>query len=150
MKTFRIISCVDTKNGMGKNGTLPWKNKEEMKHFQKTTLNSIVIMGRKTYESLPKKLAERWNVVISSQNKIQGESPDETFSSLVDALEHHKHSDADIYVIGGAELIKEAICISKCEDIILSKIDGDYMCDVFFPEIKPEWKVTSCIENHTF
>ena len=140
-KPFSVIACLDSQNGIGKDNKMAWCVPSEMKFFRETTLNSIVIFGRITFESIGRKLPHRWNVVISSNKFIEG--ADEVFSSLIDALEAHKESSTDIFVCGGAQLYTEAIVLKSCKELILSRVLGDFECDSFFPEIKKEWVIES-------
>lgn len=140
LRSFSVIVAVDDKNGIGKNGLIPWNNKDDLKHFKSTTIgsneNNVVIMGRKTYESLGMKfLNKRKNIVISSNKNIQLPEQVDTYTSLHLALQNCQSYDK-IYVIGGSMIYKEALYKYGylCEEIILSKITGDYNCDVFFPE----------------
>jgi len=127
---FSIIVAIDEKNGIGKDGKIPWKNSEDMKFFKYMTIgdgNNALIMGRKTYESLPNKLDRRKVVVLS---RTSG------YSDLLLALkdlgkENHDH----IYICGGERLYNEVIdkYLYLCDDIHVTKIKGDYDCDTFFP-----------------
>jgi len=136
LSRFNIIVAVDDKNGIGKNGTIPWSNKEDRKYFQKTTIgngNNAVIMGRKTYESIPqryKPLSKRKNIVITSSSIFNVN----TCKSLAEALELSSTCDS-VYIIGGKQLYEEAIhkYLYLCDMVMISHIPGVYDCDVFFP-----------------
>jgi dihydrofolate reductase/thymidylate synthase len=139
-RKFSIIVAVDDKNGIGVKGKLPWRLSEDMRHFRDTTigddpgLNNAVIMGRKTWESIPAKfrpLPRRHNVVIT-RNKTY-ELPDHACQagSLADALFIGAHN---LFVIGGGEIYKEAIRHPNCEGMYITRVRGDYECDTFFPE----------------
>jgi len=136
LKSFEIIVAVDNKNGIGKNGTIPWRNKEDMDHFKEVTIgkgNNVVIMGRKTYESIPKKfrpLPNRKNIVISSNN-VEGV---DNYKSIGEALNKCSNYDK-VFMCGGQGIYDE--CINKylylCNKVWISHIEGDFNCDVFFP-----------------
>jgi dihydrofolate reductase/thymidylate synthase len=137
LSRFNIIVAVDDKNGIGKNGTIPWRNQEDFIHFKTTTIGNgknAVIMGRKTYESLPPKfkpLSNRKNIVITTQS-ISGV---DTYKSLFNALEACSSLYEQVFIIGGQQLYKEAIkrYLYLCDKILVSHIEGNYDCDVFFP-----------------
>ena len=141
MKKFSIIVAVCNNYGIGKNGKLPWKNKEDMKYFRDKTVetnNTInenaIIMGRNTFESMNRRfLPNRKSIVITSQN-IDDEV--ETCNSLDDALHKcNKDNIENVFVIGGEMLYKHAIEHPNCESIYLNKIDENYDCDTHFPNI---------------
>lgn len=141
MKPFSIIVAVSTNNGIGKNGKLPWKNKEDMQFFKNKTCKvedplkqNVVIMGRHTFESLGMNpLPNRKNIVITS-HKYESVS---TMPSLTMAL---KSLDTDdlierIFIIGGERLYNEAINHPSCHNLYVNYINLDVECDTFFPEI---------------
>lgn len=112
-----IFAC--TQDGIiGVNGKIPWDIKDDLKFFKEQTTDNVVIMGRKTYESIGKPLPNRDNIVISSRN-IDGVK---TVSSLNEAL-NIADKNKTIFCIGGAKLLNEAI--PKSDEIIVSYIDED-------------------------
>lgn len=131
------VMAVDSKYGVGKNNDLPWpKNKEDMKCFKETTQGKVVIMGRKTWESIgSKKLPNRINVVLSTQ-PVSG--PDITMNgdikSVYDMLLQMfpEKSGEDFCIIGGASIIKDAHEAGMLGKIYLTYIEGIYACDTFF------------------
>lgn len=136
LSRFNIIVAIDGKNGIAKNGVIPWRNKADFEHFRKTTIgqgNNVVIMGRKTYESLPdnfRPLPSRKNIVLSSQ-PITGV---DTYTTFVAALKECS-SYNQVFVIGGQRLYEEAIThyLYLCDCMYISHIPGDFDCDVTFP-----------------
>jgi dihydrofolate reductase len=102
----RIIAAVSPEGVIGRGGTIPWHYSADFKRFKRLTLDDTVIMGRLTWESLPKKpLAGRRNVVITSQRL-----PDvECFQSLEEAL---ATCEGDIWFIGGARIYEEAMRVA--------------------------------------
>ncbi len=142
---FSIIAAADEKMGIGIGNKLPWRLKGDLKYFSETTTGAepgkmnAVIMGRKTWESLPESsrpLKARLNVVLSRSGL---ELPDRVFlaSSLDDAFEKlSARKDMDkVFVIGGASLYAEAINHPDCETIYLTEVLGEFNCDAFFPDI---------------
>lgn len=133
---FNIIVAIDGKSGIGKNGSIPWRNKQDFEHFSKKTTgngNNAVIMGRKTYESLPsnfRPLPNRKNFVLSSQ-PITGV---DTYTSLSTVLKECSQYN-QVFIIGGQRLYEEAIkkYLYLCDNVYISHIPGDFGCDVFFP-----------------
>jgi dihydrofolate reductase len=148
-KTFKIIVATDSKRGIARVCKIPWNVPQEMKHFKDTTVGpsdnsyNVVIMGRNTWESLPRRYAPlpyRLNVVLSKTcNVIDGA---EVFRSLDDALDQLSEYiyAKDVFVIGGEEVYKEAIKHPLCTEVIQSVIPGDFKCDKFFPLVPSTFK----------
>lgn len=137
---FNVIFACTLDCGIGKNGTIPWHLPDDLKMFKKitsytndNTKQNMIIMGRKTWESLPvQPLPGRKNVIITSK---QISSPGVTcFTSLNDALASAE-SDANIenvFVIGGAQLYNEALQHENCQTLYVTMINHDFNCDTFF------------------
>lgn len=156
---FKVIVCVDNQNGIGKSNSLPWTIKEDMLFFKEKTLEiknkkkkNCVIMGRKTYQSIPKKfrpLKNRINIVLSKSNVIEDEETEnfKTFQELDDVLYFVKKNKKRIescYVIGGSSIYKLFIERDLVNDYYINSVNKDYECDVFFPEINlDEYKLNS-------
>lgn len=112
---INLIVATSKDSVIGVAGKLPWNCPEDMKFFRDKTINTNVIMGRKTFESLHKPLPKRNMIVISSKS-----IPNiETFESIELALEKYK----DAWIIGGGQIYKEAISKSLCDNIYLNRID---------------------------
>lgn len=132
---FAIIAAIDSHRGIGKENRLPWHLPSDLKHFARLTKGGTVIMGRRTWESLPtahRPLKERKNIVITRSADYELPEGTHRAPSLDEALEK---SEGEAFVIGGAQLFDEAIHHPACETLILTEIQGDYQCDTFFPEI---------------
>ena len=135
-----LIAAVDSKNGIGLNGKMPWGHiKEDMEFFRKTTTGCTVIMGRGTFESLGNKtLPDRRNIVISSTPNLVYYSRYQNLFyefSLEDALVKLL-TEKEIFIIGGESIYKRAIYYA--DTIYLTHIDKDYNCDRFFPNVNED------------
>lgn len=133
---IRIIAAMTEDRIIGNGNALPWTRKDvpgELKWFEECTKGSVVIMGRKTWESLPAKfkpLPERVNVVVSrSLDSISGA---EARTSLQDALSTHAHED--VWIIGGGEMYAQGL--RYADELWLTKIAGTFEGDVYFPEFE--------------
>lgn len=142
---FSLIAAADSKMGIGKAGKLPWHLPKDFAYFQKTTIgngNNAVIMGRLTWESIPKKerpLKKRKNIVITRNKKYGVPQGVEAAESLEAALSLAAQSKPDeIFVIGGSQIFDEAISNPLCATIYLTEVEGDFLCDAFFPKIAGE------------
>ena len=127
---INIIAAIGKNNELGKNNDLIWKFKEDMKFFKETTMGHPVVMGRNTYESLPKILPGRKNIVISRSEIINNEI--EIYKSIKDFLNMYKDYEDDVFIIGGAMIYNEFINIS--DKLYLTEIEDECNdADVYFP-----------------
>ncbi|WP_369369893.1 dihydrofolate reductase [Promicromonospora sp. Populi] len=135
---------------IGAGGDIPWRVPEDFAHFKRTTSGHPVVMGRLTWESLPKRpLPGRTNVVVSSRGR-EG-VPDAggdvvAVGSIGEALEIAANAPGgdEIWVMGGSQIYNEALPIADVLEV--SEINTELDGDVFAPEIGPEWTVTSSTE----
>ena len=135
-----IIAAIAKNNALGKDNQLIWHLPADLKRFKKVTSNHHVIMGRKTYESLGKPLPNRTNIIITRNTNFKAEGC-VIVNSLPEALEAAK-KDSNPYILGGAEIYKQAIQIADKLD--LTFVHHNFEADAFFPEIdKIIWKEIS-------
>ena len=136
-------------NGViGKDGTMPWHLPEDLAHFKQLTLGCPVIMGRKTWDSLPARfrpLPGRSNTVITRQPDWH-ENGVQRSSSLREALQLHEHHNSTIWVIGGAQIYAQALPLADCVEV--TEIGQDFDGDAYAPTLGPEWK-EAAREHHT-
>jgi dihydrofolate reductase len=130
-----LIVAVDKNMGIGYNGDLPWpKNSADMKHFRRLTMGGIVVMGRKTYESVGL-LPGRTNVVIS--RSMPGEVVTRPLvwagGRLSGVLAQLGRSPRPIWLIGGAEIYRQALDANLVDWLHISYMNGTYECDTHFP-----------------
>lgn len=136
MKERHIIAAIAQDNAIGYKGDLLWRVKDDLKHFKDLTVGNIVIMGRKTYESIGRVLPHRKNIVVTSQ-KI--EFPEEAGGYCVKSLAEafalaEKLPGEKVFVIGGGQLYKEAI--DWVDTLDITEFFGQpYRADTYFPEI---------------
>lgn len=137
-----IIAAVAENNVIGKDGKLPWRLPEDMALFKEKTFGQVVIMGRKTWESIPVKfrpLEGRRNLVVSTTMK-----PTEgcqVHNSLQVAIDHSKtfYANKEIFLIGGSRIYNESLRLNLVDKLIISHVEGSYDGDTYFPEIAKEW-----------
>lgn len=126
-------------NGViGANNTLPWHLPEDLAHFKRTTLGCPVIMGRKTWDSLPPKfrpLPGRPNVVVTRQASWQAQGA-QTAASLDAALALCAQAP-DTWVIGGAQIYAQALPLAH--SVVVTEIDLQVEGDAFAPELGAQW-----------
>jgi len=129
-----IIGCT---NEDGR-GALPWHLPEDLKHFKETTNGHPIIMGRKTWESLGRPLPNRRNMVISRQADYAATGA-EVFNSLPAAIA--AIGDAPAFIIGGAELYRQALPVAG--QLIITEVGLDAEGDTTFPPFGVEWREAS-------
>lgn len=126
-------------NGViGKDGQMPWHLPEDLAHFKQLTSGCPVIMGRKTWDSLPARfrpLPGRRNIVITRQENWH-ENDVQRLSSLREALQICESSPT-VWVIGGAQIYAQALPLADAIEV--TEIEGDYEGDAFAPELGSEW-----------
>ncbi len=126
---------------IGRNGGLPWRLPGDMRHFRELTVGHAVLMGRRTFQSLPdafRPLPDRRNLVLSADPDFAAAGA-EVFGQLQAAF---AACARECFVIGGAVTYEEALPLA--ERLYATEIDADIEGDVFFPETGPDWR---CIEQ---
>jgi len=129
---INLIVAYDDQFGIGKDGTIPWKCKEDMEFFKKTTDGCTVIFGRKTWTSLKKPLSNRLSIVISKTLEEQKNGPS-IYSSLVTAIHDTEKDLSGVFICGGAQIYREALQLGLPTTLYMTHIKGNYNCDTFFP-----------------
>jgi dihydrofolate reductase len=126
-------------NGViGINNTLPWHLPEDMAHFKRLTMGCPVIMGRKTWDSLPARfrpLPGRLNIVVTRQSNWQAEGARRA-DSIAQAAALCP-PDGDAWVIGGAEVYAQALPLASTA--VVTEIDAEYAGDAYAPQFGPQW-----------
>ena len=138
-----LILAMSSNGVIGAKGALPWRIPEDMRRFKSLTMGKPVIMGRKTWDSLPKKpLPGRTNIVVTRDANFAAEGA-VVVHSLDDALARAATGKPDeIMVIGGAEIYKAAL--PRATRIHLTEVEGDFAGDAFMPPFDTsEWREIS-------
>ena len=124
---------------IGENGVMPWHLPEDLAHFKRVTLNHPVIMGRKTWDSIPPKfrpLPGRTNIVVTRQADWH-EKGAQCSSSLREALQQCENSN-QVWVIGGAQIYAQALPLA--DELVVTEIDAAFDGDAHAPAIGPDWR----------
>ena len=128
------------RNGViGANNQLPWHLPEDLAHFKRTTLGQPVIMGRKTWDSLPPRfrpLPGRLNIVVTRQTEWQAEGAVRA-GSIEDAMRQCPDA-AEAWVIGGAEIYAQAAPLAT--SAVVTEIEQDFEGDAFAPTLDAAWQ----------
>ena len=148
IRGFQIVVALCDGGGIGFKGQLPWKVPADMKHFRQLTSavrdptkHNAVIMGRKTWESIPEKfrpLKDRFNIVLSRHTEMHLPHGTAKATSFDEALRltaspPHRDTVENVFVIGGAEVFREAMAEKNCVALHITHIEGKFETDVQFP-----------------
>ena len=149
---MNMIVAVDDNWGIGKNNGLLASVPGDMAFFKYKTMDHVVVMGRKTLESLPQKqpLANRTNIVLSENPKfkIKGAIVVHSMDELMEELK--KYDDDDIYIVGGESVYRQLL--PYCNTAHVTKIDYTYEAYAHFPNLDElqEWHITADSEEQTY
>lgn len=151
--TLTLIAAVADNNALGKDNKMLWHLPDDFKRFKQLTSGHYIIMGRKTFESLPGMLPNRTHVIITRQQdyKADGCIIVNSLDQAIIACPQHE----EVFVIGGGEIYKQAI--DRADKIELTRVHGiSPEADAFFPEIDSlKWKLVESVghpkdEKHMF
>ncbi len=142
----------DPNRVIGNKGTMPWHIPEDLKLFKERTKNHCIIMGRKTWESLPVRPMPWRSCIVLSQGTYRDPLAHFWTNEAVTAVSFAKkqYPEKDIFVIGGAEIYNLFLEKDLIERIIISKIKAEYEGDTYFPELGKEWEVWAEEPNDLF
>ncbi|MDX2081136.1 MAG: dihydrofolate reductase [Terrimicrobiaceae bacterium] len=133
------IAAMTRDRVIGAGGSIPWRLPEDLRFFKRTTMGQIVVMGRKTWDSLGRPLPGRENWVVSRTAEIEGirifRSPDEVPESP---------DERAVFVIGGAELYRALL--PRTSEILLTRVSAEVAGDTFFPPFEDEFDAGEVVE----
>ena len=139
--SIKLICAISKNNVIGRANNLPWNIQEDLKRFKELTSNNIIVMGRKTYESIGRPLPNRRNIVLSNNSDLRIENVEVVNSSQEILDLYNKNTDEkDLYIIGGTYIYE--LFLNNCEYLYLTYIDKEFEGDAYFPKINwQEWKL---------
>ena len=139
-----IHAAVSLNGAIGRDGGLPWRLSSDLRRFKAETMGKPLIMGRKTWESLPRRpLPGRPNIVVTRREDYVAEGA-ETAASLAEALSLAAKARAadEICIVGGGEMYRQAMAVADC--LKLTRVLAEVEADTFFPPIDPKtWQLVS-------
>lgn len=147
------IVAVGNNNVIGGNNKLLWHLPEDLRRFKEITEGNVIIMGRKTFESLPKILPNRFHVILTRDRDYRVLDERVKVVNSIDKLHSLVESDEEVFVIGGGEIY--SLLLPYTQKIYLTRIYEDFTGDTFFPNIDfKDWNVilekSGCEENITY
>ena len=129
-----IIAAIGKNRELGRGNDLIWHIKEDLKNFKNLTMGKYIVMGKNTYESLPKHLEGRKYIVLSSSlSNIENGLLFNDFNKLLDFI---KNVDEEVMIIGGSSIYK--LFLPFADKLYLTEIDSEEAADVYFPEFNKE------------
>lgn len=137
---IKILVACDENRVIGKDNQLIWHLPADLKRFKSLTTGHVILMGRKTYESIGKPLPNRTTIVITRQADFQAEGTITAHSVEEAILKAKSLSREDIFIVGGAEIY--TVSMALADQILLTQLHDIFEGDAFFPEISPEtWEI---------
>ena len=145
--SIKLICAISKNNVIGKENNLPWNIGDDLKRFKELTSNNIIVMGRKTYESIGRPLPNRRNIVLSNNTDLKIENVEIVNSSQkVLDLYNKNIGEEDLYVIGGAYIYD--LFLDNCEYLNITFIDKEFEGDAYFPKINwQEWELINEVKK---
>lgn len=135
------IAAMALNRVIGHEGRIPWHLSGDLKFFKRTTLGHVVVMGRKTFESLGKPLPGRENIVLSrSAEELPGVTVCRNIDDLVPPQDGRK-----VFVIGGAEIYRRLL--PKCSELLLTAVKLEPAGDTFFPPFEDDFEFDAVLEE---
>jgi dihydrofolate reductase len=134
------IAAMSRNRVIGVDGRIPWHISEDLKFFKRTTLGHIIVMGRKTYDSIGKPLPGRENWVVSREADIAGVRVLRSFDAITEPTDGRQ-----LYIIGGAQLY--AALLPRCTELLLTRINNEVEGDTFFPEFENSFDAGKILES---
>ena len=129
--SYSIIAAIGKNRELGKNNDLIWHLPNDLKFFREVTSNHTIIMGRNTFESLPRMLPNRKHIVLTSRDGLPSEV--EVYRELKQILEKYKDTEEEIFIIGGASIYTQFL--EHSSKLYLTEIDAEEeTASVYFPE----------------
>lgn len=154
-----LIAAIAENGCIGNENQLLWRISEDMQYFKRLTMGHCVLMGRKTYQSIPSKfkpLEGRTNIILSTDTDYS-ENGCSVFNTLSSAIEYAKHQkEKELFIIGGAQIYEQTIELA--ETLYITRVHEFFNGDAYFPSISfDEWELISSsiqkeehILNYTF
>ena len=149
---FNIIACINDKLCLGKEQKLIYDIKDDLTNFKRMTIGQVVIMGRKTLESLPngQPLSNRINIIITNDRHFGEDKTDEwpcyavkVVHSVDEAISlcESLYKDKECFVIGGAMIFSQFLARNIVDKMYLTEVADSYCGDTFFPNVFENWRI---------
>lgn len=145
-KEITLIAAASENNALGKDNKLIWHLSEDLKRFKRLTQGHAIIMGRKTFESMPRALPNRKNIVLTNNKDYQVK--DAWVAHSIDEALRLTDGDPQPFIIGGGEVYKLFLPIAN--KIELTRVHSSFEADAFFPEVdSTQWDLVEEEKHHS-
>jgi dihydrofolate reductase len=139
-----IVAAIAANGVIGRDGGLPWHLPADLRHFKRLTLGHVVVMGRRTYESIGRPLPDRTTVVVTRRSIAVPEPPDDakratvlTADSVPAAVARGREIDDEVFVVGGRQVY--AAALELADRMVLTLVDASPVGDTTFPDV--DWSL---------
>lgn len=142
-----IALWAQDKNGViGKDNQLPWYLPADLKFFKETTIGKTVVMGRKTFEGMGKRILPNRQTIVLTRDRNYSHEGILVMHTMDEVLDYAKEQDQPVYIIGGALVFQEYL--PHCDQLLRTMIDHEFAGDVFIPSIDwAQWELVSSTEG---
>jgi len=132
MSTVTLVAAVAANGVIGKDGTLPWHLPGDLRHFKRLTKGHVLVMGRRTFDSIGRPLPERTTIVVTRRPEWHADGV-LTAAGVPEALAHAAQIDEKVFVAGGQEIFRDALPLA--DRMVISKVDARPDGDTVFPPV---------------
>jgi dihydrofolate reductase len=138
-----LIAAIGRNGELGKEGKLPWHLPQDLKFFKQVTTGQVVVMGRKTYESLPSLLLDRTIIILTTQTNYKPDAPNTLVFHSVGEILHcaYLHEVETLYVAGGGEIYKHFLPLA--DSMYLTHVAAEFDADTFLDVNYGDWQSKS-------
>ena len=141
MSTVTIVAAVAANGVIGRGGALPWHLPDDLRHFKQLTRGHVLVMGRRTFDSIGRPLPHRTTIVVTRQPHWHADGV-RTASDVPEALARAAEVDDEVFVVGGQEVFREAMPVA--DKMVLSRVDTRPDGDTVFPPVDwASWREVS-------
>jgi dihydrofolate reductase len=130
--TVTLVAAVAANGVIGKDGALPWHLPDDLRHFKRLTRGHVLVMGRRTFDSIGRPLPDRTTIVVTRQRQWRAEGV-QTAADVPEALAQAAQLDGQVFVAGGQEIFREALPVA--DQMVISKVDARPDGDTVFPPV---------------
>jgi dihydrofolate reductase len=141
MKAFKAIAAMSLNRVIGRGNQIPWHLPEDFKWFKRMTTGQVVVMGRKTFESIGRPLPNRTTIVLSRSPFAH---PGVRWAARVEEIDPGREA-GEVFICGGAEVYRQTLPL--CSDLYLTLVKRTVEGDTFFPEFEPWFEVVETVET---
>jgi dihydrofolate reductase len=132
MSTVTLVAAVAANGVIGKDGTLPWHLPDDLRHFKRLTRGHVLVMGRRTFDSIGRPLPERTTIVVTRRPHWHADGV-LTAAGVPEALARAAEVGEQVFVVGGQEVFRDAMPVADA--MVLSKVDARPDGDTVFPPV---------------